>query len=330
MKQYNTEPVKKALDVAKNVLILLPQNPSLDAVAAGLSLYLSLTKSQKITTIGCASDMTVNFNRLFGVDKIKSHIGNQNLIITFDYPQDQIEKIAHDQTADQRLFLTVESKAGAAPLNPDQVNYSYTGSTADLIFVIGARSLEDLGELYHQEKTLLEDKSKTIVNISNLDKNAQFGTVNLYDPTAAGSSEITLSLLKTLNLNLEKDIATNLLSGIESATNNLTQANSPDTYEVIAELMRLGAQKGHLTPQAPSSPFGQRPQGLPVSRPQFFNPQPFSPQTTPINSSGMPVRPSGGNIPETTDKSKLQGANAPQPQPDWLKPKVVTSSGAKI
>ncbi len=353
MKQYNIEPIKKALEVTKNTLILLPQNPSLDSVAAGLSLYLSLTKLKKTPIIGCDSNMTVEFNRLFGVDKIKNHIGNQNLIITFNYPQDQIEKIAHDQTKDQRLFLTVEPKAGADPLNPDQVEYSYTGSTADLIFIIGARNLEDLGGLYQQEKTLLEDKTKALVNISNLDKNAQFGSVNLYDPTAAGSSEIVLHLLKSLGLSIEADIATNLLAGIDSATDNLKLANSPDTYEVVAELMRFGAQKGHLSPQVPASPFKSPPgsiRELPISSRQPLrafrktnSPQvPTSPFPKPIPSV-IQSSPQTHNPPPFTKPNQPQPvstqprpradqspAGLQPPQPDWLKPKVVTSSGTKV
>jgi nanoRNase/pAp phosphatase (c-di-AMP/oligoRNAs hydrolase) len=43
-KTYNFAPVKQALQTAKTVLILLPQDPSFDSVAAALSLYLSLAK----------------------------------------------------------------------------------------------------------------------------------------------------------------------------------------------------------------------------------------------------------------------------------------------
>jgi len=78
-KTYNIEPVKTALQTAKQVLVLLPQNPNVDAVAAALALYLALGKKGLSTTIGCSSQMTVQFNRLFGVDKIKPRIGNQNL-----------------------------------------------------------------------------------------------------------------------------------------------------------------------------------------------------------------------------------------------------------
>ena len=68
VKTYNTQPVLTALQTAKQVLILLPQNPKVDSVAAGLSLFLALSKAKLSTTIGCPTEMTVGFNRLFGVN----------------------------------------------------------------------------------------------------------------------------------------------------------------------------------------------------------------------------------------------------------------------
>jgi hypothetical protein len=340
MKQYNTEPISKNLETAKNILILLPQNPTVDSVAAGLALYLSFSNTQKNTSIGCSSDMTVEFNRLFSVDKIKSHIGNQNLIVTFNYPQDQVEKIAHDQTEDQRLFLTIEPKAGAKPVTPDQVEYSYTGSSADLIFVIGARALEDLGSLYQQEKDLFNNTKKALVNLSTIDKNSQFGSVNLYDPTAAGSCEITLSLLKSLSLNITPDIATNLLAGIESTTANLSRANSADTYETVAELIRLGAKRNHLSDNfqtlstSPNQlarspqPFAPQPQPPVMPSPQFSSPpQPSPNQASPFPPQPLAPQPLRATFPQSFPKSS---APATTPQPDWLKPKVLTSSKPKI
>ncbi len=321
MKQYNIQPIQSALETAKTVLILLPQNPSLDAVAAGLSLYLSFSDQQLKTTIGCSTPMTVNFNRLFGVDKIKPRIGNQNLVVSFQYPEDSLEKVSYDKDPkNQKFHLTIEPKAGFSPLDPQSVEYSYTGSNADIIFVVGTKAIEDLGPIYEQEKTLLDNPEKTIVNLSNLDKNSQFGSVNLYDPTSAGCSEIALILLKNLNLNLNPDIATNLLAGIESATNNLAQTSSPETYEVVAELIRLGAKKGYipLTTSTTQTSFGSTP------RPT----NPFT-QRPPRQTQSWPL-PNNNPQPLPSVTPQPQPLPSAAPQPDWLKPKVLTSSSTKI
>ncbi len=344
-KTYNTKPILKTLQTAKNALILLPQNPSLDAAAAALALYLALSKNQLNTTIGCDTPMTVNFNRLFGVDKIKPRIGNQNLVISFTYPEDSLEKVSYDKdSSSQKFHLTIIPKAGKEPLDASQVQYSYTGSTADLIFVISTRSLEDLGHLYQQEKTLLDNKEKTLINLSSLDKNAQFGTVNIYDPTASGSSEIMFSVLKALNLPLEQDIATNLLAGIESATNNFATAKTADIFASVAELMNLGAKKGHVASVSAvrqnfpgsTSPFtGLRTQpsslSSRVSKQTIVQPQTQLKPKTPPPLPGITPPQSPPPFQSPPPQSPLlQPAPSSLPSPDWLKPKIVTTSNPKI
>ncbi|KKS79939.1 MAG: Exopolyphosphatase family protein [Candidatus Beckwithbacteria bacterium GW2011_GWA2_43_10] len=300
LKNYNLEPVKQALATAKQTLILLAQNPDHDSAAAGLALYLSLSKQQLNVSVGCATPMTVGFNRLFGVDKIKPRIGNQNLVISFNYPEDSLEKVSYDKDpANQKFNITIEPKAGLQVLDVNSVEYSYTGSNADVIFVIGARGLEDLGDLFKSEQKLLEDKSKILINLSSLDKNSQFGTVNLYDPTASGCSEIMFAVLTGLQLPVDADMATNLLVGIELKTANFTSTQtSADTFEIVSQLMRLGAKKGHLPTPAPPRPFMVNPAAPAWPRPTTPTSIPFS---TPI--SAAPAAPS-----------------------DWLKPKVITSS----
>lgn len=305
-KNYNLEPVKQALSAAKQILILLAQNPDQDSVAAGLALYLSLGKQQLNASIGCSTPMTVGFNRLFAVDKIKSRIGNQNLVISFNYPEDSLEKVSYDKDPQNQKFnLTIEPKAGMQPLDVNSVEYSYTGSNADVIFVIGARTLEDLGDLFKSEQKLLEDKSKTLVNLSSLDKNSQFGTVNLYDPTASGSSEIMFTVLSSLQLPLDSDMATNLLAGIETQTANFTSVKTTaDTFEIVSQLMRLGAKKGHIstTSARPFAGFNPIPSAWP---------RPISPLSTPTPTIVNP-----NSVPAAFDTTP----------PDWLKPKVLTSS----
>ena len=60
---------------SNSVLIVLPQSPDLDTVAAGLSIYLALSSYGKTSSVFCPSDMLVEFNRLVGVDKVSRELG---------------------------------------------------------------------------------------------------------------------------------------------------------------------------------------------------------------------------------------------------------------
>src|SRR5689334_79210 len=88
--------LSQLIDSSSSVLIILPTKPYFDQVAAGLSLYLAL-RDKKDATITCPSPMTVGFNRLIGVQKIVSEIGNKNLTIKFaGYDATNIEKVSYD------------------------------------------------------------------------------------------------------------------------------------------------------------------------------------------------------------------------------------------
>jgi hypothetical protein len=82
------------IESATSVLILLPTKPYFDQVAAGLSLYLSL-KEKKEVAISSSSPMMVGFNRLIGINKIVTEVGNKNLTIKFaGYDAGNIEKVS--------------------------------------------------------------------------------------------------------------------------------------------------------------------------------------------------------------------------------------------
>ena len=334
-KTYNLDPIKQALSTSKDILILLPQDPNLDAVAAGLGLYLSFQKKNLTVNIVCSTPMSVSFNRLFAIDRIKQNIGSQNLVITFDYPEDSLEKVSYDKDVNnQKFHITVEPKAGMTTLDPQSVNYSYTGAQADLIFVISSRTLEDLGPLYQAEKALFNQSQKKLVNLSSLDNNSQFGTVNIYDPTASGSSEIVTTVLINLNLPLDADIATNLLAGIEASSTNFSAPHlTADTFTTVAHLINQGGKKGYILSQAASTqPTARSFESTPsfpsahVSRPAS---QPISrhmstPNLQPPPQTAFPSPPN-----QSSTQSSTHSPASPA-SPDWLKPKVVKSSSTKI
>lgn len=289
--EQNLNSIQEALNGAKNILILSPANPSLDSIAASLALYLSLKKQGKQVLAACPSSMTVAFNRLIGVNKITDRVGGRNLIISFDYLKDSIEKVSYNIES-EKFNLVVEPKAGCPPLETDKVSYSYAGSEADLVFIIGALKLEDLDRLYFNEKGVF-DNSLT-VNIDNRANNTKFGKVNLVNPQSASCCEILTLLIKRLNLPIDPDTSSNLLAGIEANTSNFqASATSADTFEAAAWCLKNGAKRKQFVGQRPMPPAQ-----APFITPQAATPKP--PQIPPITPSPKPT----------------------QPPPDWLKPKV--------
>lgn len=238
--------IKRVVDSANHILVALKKTPSFDAVCSGLSLYLGLKKLGKEVSIFSEDKIRVEFSGLIGVDKISNDLGGKNFVISLDYQEGSIDKVSYNIEGD-KFNLVVESKAGAPPLTAQNVHYSYSGARADLIFTINVAKLFDLGKTYQENPEFFS--SEKIINIDCGDQNENFGKINLVIPQAACLTEIVALLLRGLNINLDQDIATNILAGVVTATNNFTlPKTNATTFEVAALALRAGGKKIALPP----------------------------------------------------------------------------------
>ncbi len=238
---YDFTPVEEAFTPAQTFAIVLPTNLNTDKVAAALALFLSLKKAGKQVNIVCSAPMIVEYSSLIGVDKIGHKFGGRNLMVSFDYQEDSIEKVSY-HIENNKFNLVIQPKEGFPPLSTQKINYSYFGSQADVVLTVGAASWENLGNLYNENKNLFE-KSQSI-NLDINSHNSQFAKINLVYPQMASLSELVTLMLSSLNLPLDEDIASNLLLGIKKVTFDFSLNNSsPSTFEAVALCLRTGARK---------------------------------------------------------------------------------------
>src|SRR3989344_5532612 len=99
-------------------IILLPTNPSADAVAAATSLYLVLLKMGKSVSLACSNKLNYN---LSAVDKIQSQlsVSGDNLVISFPYQEGAIDKVDYKIQGDN-FNLIVSPRVGHTKLEPNQ------------------------------------------------------------------------------------------------------------------------------------------------------------------------------------------------------------------
>jgi len=221
--------LQSLLNSSQTVFIFLPQKLNLDLVAAGLSLFLSLEKAGKKTSIFCSTPMTVEFSSLVGVDRVKNQLEGKNLVISFDYIEDSVEKVSYN-IENNKFNLVIQPKEGYPPLSPQKVQYSYAGTNADLFLVIGTDSLEEVGEIYQ-------------INKKTLDEGKVMG-FNIQDFQTSGWCELIANLIEKSNLPISEDIATNLLAGIEKETNGFAPEKSGlGSFEAAAFCLRAGGRR---------------------------------------------------------------------------------------
>lgn len=294
--------LKKDLDQANSILVLLPPEPDESLVSSSLGLFLSLQDLGKKTQIGCSNLNQSNLSKLPGLDNIKSSIGAQNLIINFQFKEEDLDKVDYDADDQGNFQLMIKPKSGSLPPDTKNINYTYSGAEADLVIVLGINSLEELGKLYSDEKKFLDQA--TIISLNKDSRPASFATHNLHTNSATSMAEIVSFLLLKTQTKPTQEAANILLKEIYSTTNNLsTPRITADTFEIIASLVRNGAKPPIVS-----------------QRSNNFTPDSLS---TNRQVQPMPVAPIFN---QPTSLKQIPPAPIP---PDWKKPKIFRSSPSR-
>ncbi len=268
-------------------VICIGVNPPIDTISSALALYFGLTALGKNVNV-CASAQIPPQLPLIGTDKIKNKLtqDGDSLVVSFPYVEGAIDKVTY--TIENGYFnLLIQPKESIHKLNPSQVKYGYTGGKIDTLITIDVPSLNYLGEIYTSNQQ--EFAGKDIINIDRHVTNTQFGTVNLVQHTISSTSEIILHILQSLSVEITPPVATNLYTGIISATNNFTAYTvNASTFENSALLLKSGASKKQ--------------------------------KAEPLNSS---LRESSAMPEEFIEHKENNEDTTPQ---DWLKPKIFKGS----
>lgn len=320
--------VKSKLPGANRILIVLPQNLNSDNLAAGLSLYLSLKATGKKVDIVSNGTPLVAHSNLFGIGEIKNNVpsgGGGNFIISLDGVVDTtgtMQQVPALEKLDwypegSKLNLVFHVAAGQR-FEPTNIASRHEEAGYDLTFVFGTQSLNELGNLFISNSQYFAQSQ--VINIDINPLNAYFGFANVIDPQASSLSEIIAQILPSLTLSMDRDISSNIITGIYSATTNLTQKVNPDTFMVISQAVQVGGSLPNMQMQEPASEAKIDYQPQEVVQPEAPAPQPeITPpvpelQEAPSNSlqsSPFIVAPQDINIPLTPITAPV---SSPEPQ----------------
>jgi hypothetical protein len=266
------------LENAKNIVCFIHPQATYDAVAAALAVQLAGTESGRSVEIVCQEPMRVEYTHLVGIDRVQQSVGNRDLIVSFAYNEDQVDKVSYNvDDANQRFELVISPKSGAKTLDPSTIEFRRAGMSADIVLLFGYHALEELGEMYTKEKYTIDSAFTVAITQSTI---PAFAKLHLtLQEEQLSYSEMVYFMIRQLQIaEIKDDIATNLLSGMEYATERFLSPNlSPRTFETVANLMRRGAQRYSDNPafQYLSMPirqdgeaFSSASQAQPVRRPE--------------------------------------------------------------
>ena len=265
MTNQDLQQIQNLVSTSRRVLILTHKDPSIDTMAASLSLYLAISAMGKDVTVAMESQPIVAVANLVGIDRVKTSLEGKNLLITYKpYALGDFEKVTYmeDQgqtgTLNDSFKLTITPKEGFVP-DPKNFNFSYTGAASNLIITVNVLEPAQLGALYDQN--LLA--ATPIINIDNQDPNRDYGKFNLVEPEAASISEIVAFFLRAIGAKLDIDTANNLYQGILDATQHFQSPKvAAATLEAAAICLRVRQNyetevKKAQAPQTPPVQSGQ-------------------------------------------------------------------------
>ncbi len=312
-----------------NIGIALGKNPDVDAMASALSLYLALKNEGKNVDIVCPSDVLVEHSSLVGVDKVRRNFegGGGDMIVSFPYTEEgEIEKISYTL---ENGFLNIIVKAGEQGLSFSEKDVIFKRSQGypSVLFVIGTSRLSDLEKIY--DPTSLKDT--TVINIDNKPDNQGFGDISIVSQSSSSISEKVADLMFSLPLNVDIDIAQNLLVGIESATDNFQYPKTtPLAFEITGELIRKGAiRKRVASSKASEDLFTQEEPSVftPGSFPRYTGRSQKPPLQSISTDTSRTSRQAMQDI--TQDRKDLTSERkdkGKKPPIDWLTPKIYKGS----
>src|SRR5665647_1477095 len=189
------EQFKGLLNKSREILILIPENPSGDAIGSAWALYFFLQKAGANATINFSNSNHNNvdkFSFLPTPENISHDFsGARDFVLSFNTAYNKITDFRTEQVDDKfNVYLTPEK----GTMNPKDFSFLLGKFRFDMMIVIDSPDLPSLGRIYEKNPDLFFEVP--IVNIDHRTTNENFGQINFIDILASSCSEIVSDLIE--------------------------------------------------------------------------------------------------------------------------------------
>jgi bifunctional oligoribonuclease and PAP phosphatase NrnA len=222
-----------------NKILILAYRPDGDALGASVAMLKAISQIGKQVSAVVYGDVPKNYKFLDGQNLIKNTLSS-DFVINIDISKASIDRIrTHPDLENKVLKIFLTPKAGTKLDQSMILGFGNSATDADLIFVLDT-----------PEPQMIKAKDidfEKVVNIDHHPSNKKFGKVNIIDVRATSTCEILYDLLNELQINIDSEIATALLTGIFDDTRTFQNANTtPRGMQIASELMALGADRKQI------------------------------------------------------------------------------------
>jgi len=240
--------VIQLLQKSQKILILPSSPPDGDSIGSALALYLVLRKLGKEATVVCTDAIPEVYQFLPITNVIDNDlVTSDDFIVTLDCTKAKIDTIKTN-LEENKVNIIITPKRGS--LGEKEVSFHYGTAKYDLIIVVDAGDLSQLGKIYEENAGLFT--RVPVINIDHHVSNNHFGKINLVDMMASSTTELLISVIEEF-AKLEgkdlinEDVATLLLAGIITDTGSFQNANtSPKAFASASHLLGYGARQQEI------------------------------------------------------------------------------------
>lgn len=238
--------LKDALKKTKKPLIVLPEHPNGDSIAAAwaFSLYLDEKGNTPTVAVSDPYGRKARFGFLPSPNKITASLaGAKNFVLVFDTENNPISNVRTERR-DNELRITLTPEKGS--IDPRDFSFIPAQLKYDLIIVLGCAGKESMGKIYEENADIFYEIP--VVNIDCQSANDGFGQINIVDLTASSVSELLATTLIAIeDASVKNDVAQCLLTGIISATDSFQHKNTtPNALHLSAQLIERGARQQEI------------------------------------------------------------------------------------
>jgi len=230
------------LKEAKNVLVTVSRDPSVDQLAAAIGLTIAFNRLDKHATAvySGATPSTLQFLR--PEDTLEKTTDSlRDFIIALDKSKaDKLRYKVEDQVV--RIFITPYHTA----ISEADLDFSQGDFNVDVVVALGVKTQQDIDEAVQAHGRILHDATVAVLSTEG---QPELGTLNVVNTEASSLSEMALELVEGLsNKVLDTQIATALLTGIVAMTDRFSNdRTTPKTMSASATLMAAGANQQLIT-----------------------------------------------------------------------------------
>ena len=238
--------LEKLLGESKNILIILPQNPTGDAIGSGWAFYYFLEKKGIVPTLAFVDGFNEleRFKFLPKPENISSSIAEaKEFILVFNTKYNKISNVK-PEFFDDELRISITPEKGS--IDPRDFSFIPAKSKYDAIVVLDSPDKETLGKIFEENPDIFYEVP--LINIDHHSNNENFGQVNIVSITSSSTAEVLFDIMEKIGAEMvDEKISNCLLTGIISGTESFQRKNTtPKSLQVAAKLMDNGAKQQEI------------------------------------------------------------------------------------